>query len=1123
MVFLTTRIEPYFMRLGLLALVVLMILTAAPATRAAPAARGVADSPALQALVAQAQANGAVRVIVHLNAPFSPENERDVLEAARSKRPLPDAARAQREGIQQAQDALLQRLAGRKVDGVKRFDIIPLLALEVDAPTLAALAADPDVASIREDGVRSPDNLGSSVRLIGGSPLGTFGTGDYSGAGQTIAIIDTGVMKTHQFLSDANGKTRVVSEACYSTRDLSKVITPLCLNSTTTESTAAGSGVNCPMTIDDCDHGTHVAGIAAGRSFPGQQDGSFNGVAKDATIIAIQAASEYHSTQICDPDDNLVSECAKFVDSDVIKGLTRIAQIAPYYRIAAVNMSLGGGAFSTDAMCQSADPGYKPIIDTLTTYGIAVIATAGNDGYTDRIGQLPACISSAIAVGSTDLPNGNVPEKVSGDSNMSSAVDLLAPGRSGTNDGGILSSVPDMTGSATAFAKKGGTSMAAPHVAGAWAVLRGKLLPTPTVPQGVKDILSLLQRTGQPITDTRPGGTQTKPRIRLGAAVDSVGTTCQDPFDRWSADPYTDPSFDDNDSELAADPITVDGADGNWHIQYFCSTVDEDWVTFNVVTDGTKTYQVKALSLSPNNDPLMEVYAANSAGNKQPTLVQTSDDSDDGGYGTKVIFTPSSGDTFYVRVRPAASGVGGSTAFAYSLTVRTLGNLNTDADDDTAAKALPFTINTTVSRGLGSADQDWVKFEVTKPNTKLRIETLNLGVGQDFQQEGSVWVGTDTQLSLLKDPNAAPLAESYDIQIRPGEEYVPRSLLDYTFSSPGTYYLKVFPAPTTGGVGQTYDLRITRLDQPAASVTAFQSTAAISGIVKPTKACPEDTAETTGDGNNSAQAADLITSATTPVQYFCSTKDEDWFKFNVSLNVTYQLRTHIVSANNDPFLEVYSDAGQTLVASNDDSDDDGTPSSGGYRAGVSFTAASSGTYYARFRPSPTASGVGGDASFSYLAQLINKSSLLCGFNEPDNNAATGQAKDFVVGTIESRALCGDNDQDWVRIKVTKPNTTLRIETLNLGTARDANGIWQGADTKLELYGSLSAPKLADNDNVSSATGARRSAIEYTFATPGAYFVKVLPSTNLSGPGQTYDLRITRVDKVLAFSPQAPTQ
>src|SRR6185369_9493280 len=85
-------------------------------------------------------------------------------------------------------------------------------------------------------------------------------------------------------------------------------------------------------------------------------------------------------------------------------------------------------------------------------------------------------------------------------------LNLLAPGR------WINSSVPG-----GGFQILQGTSMATPHVAGAWAVLKSKA-PSATVDQ----VLQALTSTGLPVTDSRNG--ITKPRIRVDAALNAIGS-----------------------------------------------------------------------------------------------------------------------------------------------------------------------------------------------------------------------------------------------------------------------------------------------------------------------------------------------------------------------------------------------------------------------------------------------------------------------------------------------------------------------------------------------------------------------------------------------------------------------
>ena len=249
--------------------------------------------------------------------------------------------------------------------------------------------------------------------------------------------------------------------------------------------TGAASPTRC-IGVGGCDHGTHVSGIAAG-------DGpSFDGVARRANIIAIQVFTRFNDPAQCGG----AASCVASYVSDQIKGLERVYALRSSYSIAAANMSLGGGRFY--GYCDSTQASRKAIIDSLRSVGIATVIATGNNGYTDSVGA-PACISSAISVGATT--DGDA---VASFSNSASFVNLLAPGSS------INSSVIG-----GGFQSWNGTSMATPHVTGAWAVLKSRM-PNASV----TDILYALKTSGVPVRDTR--NNITVPRIQIDAALNAL-------------------------------------------------------------------------------------------------------------------------------------------------------------------------------------------------------------------------------------------------------------------------------------------------------------------------------------------------------------------------------------------------------------------------------------------------------------------------------------------------------------------------------------------------------------------------------------------------------------------------
>jgi subtilisin len=384
------------------------------------------------------------------------------------------AVRAQRQRIASAQEHVLTALAASDHRVHHRYETVPLLALEVSARALAVLdGLRGIVAHVDEDRPVFP-TLAESVPLIEGNAAWAAGV---TGRGRVVAVIDSGVDKAHPFLAG-----KVVEEACYSTDGA-------CPNGSTSQ-IGAGAGVPCPY--PGCYHGTHVAGIAAG-SGP-----TFSGVAKDANIMAVQV---FHQT----PDGISANT------GDIVAALVRVYSLRNLYDFAAVNMSLGTKqGFSSP--CDAFSP-YKPAIDNLRSVGIATVISSGNEGLTNAISS-PACVSTAVSVGST-----NDSDAVSTYSNSASFLSLLAPGDV------INSSMPGGF-----FANLSGTSMAAPHVAGAWAILKqGK--PSASV----SETLSALQSTGLPVTDARNG--IVKPRIRVFEALKSLVPAVSSPIGFYTARP----------------------------------------------------------------------------------------------------------------------------------------------------------------------------------------------------------------------------------------------------------------------------------------------------------------------------------------------------------------------------------------------------------------------------------------------------------------------------------------------------------------------------------------------------------------------------------------------------------
>jgi serine protease AprX len=236
---------------------------------------------------------------------------------------------------------------------------------------------------------------------------------------------------------------------------------------------------------DPFGHGTHVAGIIAGNGFNSAGQGNFQtlrGIAPNAELLDLRVL-----------DSN-----GEGVDSDVISAIQTAIALKSKYNVQVINLSLGRPvyeSYTVDPLCQAVEEAYRA--------GIVVVVAAGNDGRDNSAGTngygtitSPANDPYVITVGamkSMGTPT-RADDLIASYSSKGPTVidhiakpDIVAPGNLVSSFMGNVSTtlaktypqniVPlsyyqtDGTAAASPYFILSGTSMAAPAVSGAVALL----------------------------------------------------------------------------------------------------------------------------------------------------------------------------------------------------------------------------------------------------------------------------------------------------------------------------------------------------------------------------------------------------------------------------------------------------------------------------------------------------------------------------------------------------------------------------------------------------------------------------------------------------------------------------
>jgi len=385
-------------------------------------------------------------------------------------------------------------VAGAGITTVQEYPAFADRLVRIDGPlALISLLAAPNVARVVENAVNRYQ-LAESLPLINQPAAAAAG---YTGAGVSVAVIDTGVNYT---------------DGAFGCPAPNYLATPGCRVAFTQDFTTHVVGGQTTVfddgALDDDGHGTHVSAIAAA-------------VAPASKVLGLDVFQN-----LCDGNGQNCTFGA--LDSDILSAIQWVIDHQGQYKVAAVNLSLAVSGTWWNITCDL--NAYDSPFRNLRAVGVLPVASAGNEFKTSTGKHLgvakPACTPGAVRVGAVYdanvggidfgdcADNTTAADKVVCTSQTGNTLSLLAPG--------CIVVAASIAGC--------GTSQAAPHVAGAVAVLAAA---APTSSAATRECA--LTSSGPLLNDTRQFGGNplnvARRRLDLGAAVTAAtnGSPCLAP------------------------------------------------------------------------------------------------------------------------------------------------------------------------------------------------------------------------------------------------------------------------------------------------------------------------------------------------------------------------------------------------------------------------------------------------------------------------------------------------------------------------------------------------------------------------------------------------------------------